>query len=289
MTTILLAHVTFYRWHKDTLQGTGRVSLKFANNLAVPLHGPDNTSDVAAALRYQDFVLGIMANPLFLGTQYPDSVLTTPGVNFTPLTDAQLALINGTADLWAFDPYVAQFASAPPGEGGIAACAAAGSASAGNPLWPMCAALGSTQANGWSLGAASHTYPFIAPQYVRQQLGYVWNTFRPSGGILVAEFGFPIFAEAEQADPARMRQDLGRTLYYQGFRAEMLRAVWEDGVNVVGALAWSVVDNNEFGDCESQFGLQAVDRADGMLRRTHRRSMFDFVDLFERHVAKKGK
>jgi beta-glucosidase/6-phospho-beta-glucosidase/beta-galactosidase len=114
MATILLAHATFYRWYKDTLQGTGRVSLKVTNNLAVPLHGPDNTSDVAAALRYQDFVLGIMANPLFLGTQYPDSVLTTPCVNLTPLTDAQLALINGTADLWAFDPYVAQFASAPP-------------------------------------------------------------------------------------------------------------------------------------------------------------------------------
>jgi beta-glucosidase/6-phospho-beta-glucosidase/beta-galactosidase len=34
--------------------------------------------------------------------------------------------------------------------------------------------------------------------------------------------------------------DLERTLYYQSFLREMLKSMYEDGVNVVGALAWSL-------------------------------------------------
>ena len=33
--------------------------------------------------------------------------------------------------------------------------------------------------------------------------------------------------------------DLERTLYYQSFLREVLKSIYEDGVNVVGALAWS--------------------------------------------------
>jgi len=46
------------------------------------------------------------------------------------------------------------------------------------------------QANGWLMGDASNGYAYIAPQYVRQQLGYVWNTFKPTGGIMITEFDF---------------------------------------------------------------------------------------------------
>ena len=35
--------------------------------------------------------------------------------------------------------------------------------------------------------------------------------------------------------------DLERTLYYQEFLRETLKAIYEDGVNVIGALGWSVL------------------------------------------------
>jgi hypothetical protein len=58
---IKLAHAEVYHWYKKELKGgTGKVSFKFANNLAYPLNGPSNDSDVAAALRYQNMVLGMM-------------------------------------------------------------------------------------------------------------------------------------------------------------------------------------------------------------------------------------
>ncbi|KAL1962126.1 hypothetical protein VTN77DRAFT_593 [Rasamsonia byssochlamydoides] len=276
LTTTLLAHAAIYDWYKNELGGTGKITMKFANNLALPLD-PTNSSHVSAALRYQDFILGIMGNPLFLGEQYPADALSTLGPNLTALTEDQLSLINGKVDFWAFDPYVAQFASPP--LGGVESCASDPS----NPLWPTCVTLSNVQANGWLMGDASNAYAYIAPQYVRQQLGYVWNTFRPSG-ILISEFGFNPFADSQRSLDAQ-RYDLERTLYYQNFLQETLKAIHEDGVNVIGALAWSFVDNNEFGSFANQYGMQAVNRTDGKFTRHYKRSFFDFVDFFTKHVA----
>ncbi|PYH93545.1 beta-glucosidase [Aspergillus ellipticus CBS 707.79] len=276
LTHILTAHAAVYHWYKDELHGTGQVTMKFANNLAVPLD-PSNSSHVEAALRYQNFILGVMGNPLFLGEQYPADALDTPNLNLTALTEDQISNFHGTMDFWAFDPYVAQFASAAPE--GISACAADQS----NSLWPECVTTSMIQADGWLMGDMSNAYSSIAPQYVRQQLGYVWNTFRPSG-ILISEYGFNPFADSERTGDAQ-RQDLERTLYYQDFLQETLKAIHEDGVNVIGALAWSYLDNNEFGSYTNQYGMQSVNRTDGSLRRRYKRSLFDYVGFFHEHVG----
>lgn len=274
LTNILIAHANLYDWYKNELHGTGKITMKFANNLGIPLD-LNNPQDVAAAYRYQDFLLGIMNNPLFLGTQIPESVLNTTGLNVTALTDEQLKLIAGKIDFFSFDPYSAQYVTSPPG--GIDACAADPS----NEYWPTCVLTTNDDATGWLIGdQSSVTYSFIAPQYVRQQFGYVWNTFRPKG-ILVSEFGFPKFGEYLEALDAQ-RYDLERSLYYQAFLTEVLKAVNEDGVNVIGALAWSFVDTNEFGTFQDHYGLQTVNHS--TLERTYKRSAFDYVDFFHQHV-----
>lgn len=275
-TNILVAHSALYDWYKKELGGRGRITMKFANNLAVPLD-LGNKADVDVALRYQDFILGIMATPLFLGQQYPADVLATPGVNLTALTDDQIASIHGRIDFWAFDPYVAQFASPAPE---YDLCVSNSS----NPLWPSCATLSNVQANGWLMGQPSNAYSYIAPQYVRQQFGYVWNTFKPAGGIMVTEFGFNPFADSQMSLDAQ-RYDLERTLYYQDFLYETLKAIHEDGVKVIGALAWSFVDNDEFGSFENQYGMQTVNRTDGTFTRHYKRSFFDYVDFFHNHIS----
>lgn len=276
LTNILIAHSAVYDWYKHELHGTGRITTKFANNLAVPLD-PTNQADVAVARRYQDFILGIMSNPLFLGEQYPEEVLSTPRVNLTALTDTQIASIHGRIDFWAFDPYVAQFASPAPD---YESCLSNSS----NPLWPSCATLSNVQANGWLMGQASNAYAYIAPQYVRQQFGYVWNTYKPAGGIMVTEFGFNPFADSQKSLDAQ-RYDLERTLYYQDFLHETLKAIHEDGINVIGALAWSFADNNEFGSFANQYGMQTVNRTDGAFTRHYKRSLFDYVDFFHNHIS----
>ncbi|BCS29309.1 uncharacterized protein APUU_70879S [Aspergillus puulaauensis] len=257
LTSIMEAHSDVYHWYKDKLNGTGKISMKMENNLAIPLDA-ENKTHVAAARRYQDFILGIMNNPLFLARQVPEAVLSTTGVDFVPLTESHISKFNGTMDFWAFDPYVAQFAYPAPEE--IEACAEDPSSAA----WPYCVSTTPVQDDGWLAGHAGSAYSALAPQYVRQQLKYVWDTFRPAGGVMVCEFGFNPFGEAERAGDAQ-RFDLERTLYYQGFLGEMLKAVREDGVRVIGALAWSYVDVS--------------------FRRRFKRSFFDYVDFFQRHLG----
>lgn len=275
-TAFLLAHADVYHWYKDTLGGTGKMTIKFANNLAVPLD-PTSETDVKASYRYQDFILGVMANPLFLGTQFPESVLSTPSITLTALTEEQIAKINGTVDFWAFDPYGAQYATDP--AGGYEACASNSS----DPLWPICVELSTTQANGWEMGALSEAPAIIAASYVREQFGYVWNTFKPSGGIMITEFGFPQYADVETPVDVQ-RYDFEKTMYYQNFLTETLRAIHTDGVNVIGALAWSWIDNNEFGDFGQQYGMMGVNRSDPQLARWIKRSFFDYVDFFQSHI-----
>ncbi|RFU26418.1 hypothetical protein B7463_g9920, partial [Scytalidium lignicola] len=68
LTNIFTTHANLYDWYKNELRETGQITMKFTNNLGIPLDR-NNLADVAAALRYQDFSLGIMSNPLLLGTR----------------------------------------------------------------------------------------------------------------------------------------------------------------------------------------------------------------------------
>ena len=165
--------------------------------------------------------------------------LSTTGINLTALSAENLAYINNTMDFLSVDPYTAQFATQPPG--GIDACAA----NPNDPLWPNCVITTNVQANGWLNGDESYAYAYLTPQYFRQHMKYLWQTFRPKG-ILIAEFGFNPYMEYSRTLDAQ-RYDLERTLYYQEFLAEMLKVIYEDGVNIIGALGWSALDNNEFG------------------------------------------
>jgi len=65
LTNILVAHANLYDWYKNELKGRRQITMKFANNLAIPLD-TNNAADKAAALRYQDFILGVVNNPLLL-------------------------------------------------------------------------------------------------------------------------------------------------------------------------------------------------------------------------------
>jgi beta-glucosidase/6-phospho-beta-glucosidase/beta-galactosidase len=86
--------------------------------------------------------------------------------------------------------------------------------------------------------------------------------------------------------PVAQRYDLERTLYYQEFLREMLKAMFEDNVKVIGTLAWSALDNNEFGSFDDMYGLQMVNRTNGLFTRTYKRSFFDYMGFFEKFQLK---
>ncbi|KAJ9091078.1 hypothetical protein QFC19_009252 [Naganishia cerealis] len=111
-------------------------------------------------------------------------------------------------------------------------------------------------------------------------MNYLWNTYKTP--LIYTEFGFPVFAEAEKNLDSQ-RYDTPRSNYYLSVMSELLAAIWEDGVDLRGALAWSFLDNWEFGSYEEHYGMQTVNRT--TQERSYKRSFFDFVDFFQTRVT----
>ncbi|KAI8231748.1 Beta-glucosidase 1A [Colletotrichum sp. SAR 10_86] len=131
---VLEAHAKIVRWYRDVVKGDALWSMKFDltdTGFALPLD-PSNASDVAAAVRRNEFTVGYFARPLFLGENPPQSMIDTVGDKVPTYTDEELEFFNGTADFFAFDIYTATYHSEP--EGGFAACAA----DPVHALYPQC-------------------------------------------------------------------------------------------------------------------------------------------------------
>ncbi|EAU37619.1 hypothetical protein ATEG_02657 [Aspergillus terreus NIH2624] len=213
---VINAHAQVYHFYHDELKATGKMGIKFNDNFGVP-RDPRNASDVAAANRFNEMQLGLFANPIFLGQQYPDSILSTlPGAK--PLSHHDLSYIANTSDFFGIDPYTATVVS--PAPEGIDDCAA--NHTAANTLWPYCVVQETQNVYGWDIGYRSESYVYITPTYLREYLGYLWNTFRYP--VLVSEFGFPVFAEADKELPDQ-RFDTPRSIYYLSYMSEILKAI----------------------------------------------------------------
>ena len=255
------------------------MGIKFNNNFGVPKE-PSNSSHIDAVNRFQEMQLGIFGNPIYLGQQYPGSVLNTlPGAK--PLSDAELKYIGGTADFFGIDPYTATVIS--PVDEGIEACASTAGTENPSPYLPYCVQQEWTNIYGWKIGYKSQSYVYITPTYFREFLFYLWNTFRKP--VFPTEFGFPVYGESDKELDAQL-YDLPRSVYYLSFMSEMLKAIYEDGVHVIGALAWSFLDNWEFGDYDQQFGVQKVNRT--TQERFYKKSFFDIVDFVKTRKGNGG-
>ncbi|KAF2014363.1 glycoside hydrolase family 1 protein [Aaosphaeria arxii CBS 175.79] len=272
--TVIKAHARLYHFYHDEIKGTGKVGLKFNDNFGVP-RDPSKQEDVDAAKHFNDFQLATFGNPINLGIDYPEAFkMTIP--DFVPLTEEDLKYLNGTADFFGIDPYTATVVAPP--ENGIEACAK----NISDPLFPYCVNQSTTTTTRWNIGYRSQSYVYITPTYLRTYLSYVWNTFQSP--ILITEFGFPVFAEAEK-ELSDQLYDAPRSNYYLSFMSEVLKAIWEDHVHVLGTFAWSFADNWEFGDYDARFGIQTVNRT--TQQRRYKKSFFDLVDFVETRRGKK--
>lgn len=266
---VIKAHARLYHYYHDDIKGTGKVSITFNDNFGVP-RNPRDPADVDAANHFNSFQLATFANPIFLGQDYPESFTSTIA-DYVPLSDNDLQYINGTADFFSIQPYTATVVSPPPNDT-ISNCAA----NTSHPLRPYCVTQSTTTTTGWNIGYRSQSYVYLTPTYFRTYLNYLWNTFKSP--VAVTEFGFPVFGEAlkQQKD---QEFDSPRSWYYQSYLNEGLKAIWEDGVQFIGAFAWSWADNWEFGDYDAHFGIQTVNRTTQV--RRYKKSFFDFVDFIE--------
>lgn len=274
---VVKSHAKVYHWYKEVLKGSGRIALKFNDNFGVP-RNISSTADLYAANHFNEFQLGTFCNPIYLGIDYPDAFKQTIP-DYVPLTTQDLAYIGGTADFLGIDPYTATVVTPPrPGDiSSISECAMNRS----NPYFPYCVNQTTVNQYGWNIGYRSQSYVYITPTYLREYLVYLYNTWKHP--VMITEFGFPVYGEADK-DLTDQLYDTPRSIYYLSYMSEVLKAIWEDGVDVIGALAWSYADNWEFGDYSAHFGLQTVNRTSQ--ERRYKKSFFDLVDFVAARTRK---
>ncbi|KAJ5771839.1 hypothetical protein N7520_002368 [Penicillium odoratum] len=254
---VLMAHARVWHFYHEELSATGKISMKIFNNFAFSLRF-SNPDDLVAAQWSNEFSLGILLNPMVRGVDYPESVKNTTGANVTQLKTKDLSYLNETVDFLAIDAY-SQIFTTPP-DGGIEAY---------------------YDANGWLIGSPSTVYKYTTPTYVRPALKYYDDVYHTSGGTVITEFGWNALLEANMT-PDEARYDDLRSQYYTYYIANMVKSIDEDGVPIVGAFAWSLIDNNEWGTYAQRYDMQTVDRNTQLWR--FKRSMFDYVDAFQKLV-----
>ncbi|XP_052759201.1 lactase/phlorizin hydrolase-like [Galleria mellonella] len=122
-----------------------------------------------------------------------------------------------------------------------------------------------TATNGW-LALYPEGFRYLL-QYIKKQYGDV--------KILITENGYATDTRQGLVDDDRIE-------YYRTYIEQMLLAIKEDGVNVIGYTAWSLMDNFEWMDgYKSKFGLYEVDFSNPHRTRTPRKSVKFFADLIK--------
>jgi hypothetical protein len=77
--------------------------------------------------------------------------------------------------------------------------------------------------------------PSLSPNSVSS---HTWSTPRSVQSPCQLPLAHPLTPSIQPIEA--QRYDLERSLYYKYFLSEMLKSIYEDGVNVVGALAWTI-------------------------------------------------
>ncbi|KAF8378780.1 hypothetical protein HHK36_030129 [Tetracentron sinense] len=253
---VLLSHATvadIYR-KKYKQQQHGTVGVAFDVMWFEPRS--NSTDDVEATQRAQDFQFGWFIDPLFFG-DYPSSMRSRVGSRLPTFSKAEAALVKGSLDFVGINHYTTYYAKN------------STSNIIGNLLNDSLADSGATTLpfrNGIPIGdRANSIWLYIVPHGIRSLMNYIKQKY---GNPLV------IITENGMDDPNSpfisikdALKDEKRIKYHNDYLSNVLASIKEDGCNVRGYFAWSLMDNWEWAaGYTSRFGLYFVDYKDNLKR-----------------------
>ncbi|KAF6214684.1 hypothetical protein GE061_009427 [Apolygus lucorum] len=265
---LLRAHAKAYRIYqqKYSHQG-GKISMAFNGNICQPV--TLSPEDVAAADRCYQFSYGWFAHPTFFGDYHPimrqlvDMHSKMEGRNESRLphfTEEEIADLAGSVDYVGLNYY--------------------------GPLMSWNGQSGSIPSRDHD---AQVLYKF---EDNWEQCPSTWMRIVPQGLRLLVnkvkqEYGNPMVIITENGvsdDGTDPLNDLQRISYYERHLAELRRAIYEDGCNVVGYTSWSIIDNFEWRDgYTKKFGMVSVDYNTPERTRTFKKSAYWFQHYLAMH------
>ncbi|KAL0656521.1 hypothetical protein Bca4012_077105 [Brassica carinata] len=253
---VILSHATVSDIYRKKYKAKQGGSLGLAFNVAWFEPESNKTEDIEAAQRAQDFQLGWFLDPLMFG-DYPSSMRSRVGSRLPVFTGSQSVLVKGSLDFVGINHYTTYYArnNATNLMGTVLDGAFSDSGTVTQPF------KGVTPIGD----RANSLWLYIVPRGMRSVMNYVKHRYG-NLRVFITENGMDdpnnILIPREEA-----LKDGKRIRYHHDYLSNLQAAIKEDGCNVKGYFAWSLLDNWEWAaGYSSRFGLYFVDYRDNLKR-----------------------
>lgn len=266
--TIILSHASVVQLYISEFQPKqdGAISIVLNGHFYEPFNAQDQ-ADIDAAERRMVFYIGWFGDTIFLGQDYPVAMREYLGVRLPTFTSEELELLRLTARNNAFygmNHYSTKFArqlTDPPADDD----------------WTSNIEEGPVNSDGVEVGPASaQQWLRVAPEGFRKLLRWVWKRYQLP--IVITENGCPCVGEE---DVQVAINDAFRQRYFGLYLDAISRAIYQDGIDIRGYYAWSLMDNYEWAaGYGPRYGIVHVDFE--TLKRTPKNSAWYLRDTFRR-------
>jgi len=234
--TVLLAHGYTVKLYREKYQEHQRGKIGITNNCDWREPLTTSQEDIIAAERSVLHQLGWFSDPIFgKYGDYPPEMRALFGTRLPQFTEAEREILKGSADFFGLNHYGTAFVSYDPLNEGVDVSY-------------------SKQSHG-DLPQGASVWLFGSGWGFRKMLNWVGRRY-DNPPLLVTEGGWSTFDKT----PEHGANDPMRALYYANYTSELLKGINEDGLNIQGYFAWSLVDNYEWERGYSErFGLTYSD------------------------------
>ncbi|KAI4870857.1 glycoside hydrolase family 1 protein [Hypoxylon rubiginosum] len=270
---LLVAHGRAVKVYRDEFKPAdkGQIGITLNGDYTYPWD-PEDPRDVEAANRKIEFAISWFADPIYFG-KYPDSMRKQLGDRLPEFTPEELALVQGSNDFYGMNHYTADYVKH--GDGNPAPEDFLGDLST-HPY----------SKSGECIGPETQSFWLRPnPEGFRGLLNWLSKRYGYPA-IYVTENGTSILGENDLKEPEILNDEF-RYQYFHDYVNAMAKAVGEDGCNVRGYMAWSLMDNFEWAEgYETRFGVTYVNYADGQQRK-EKYSARKMKEIFDAVIEKK--
>nr|AJE75662.1 putative glycosyl hydrolase [Chrysomela lapponica] len=263
---LLLAHAAIYRMYKKEFP-------HYKANMSIVIDGEWNEpaskkiEDIEAAERRNQFEFGLYANPIYNG-DWPKVVIDRIGERsaienllssrLPRFTRKQIEFIKGTWDFLGFNTYWTHKVTN-------------GVEQSPDSLPSYVTDIRCNLVDDATWKEASPCGFNIVPWGARKMLKWVKDTYN-NPPVFITENGV--------CDNGTSLNDFGRIQFYQDYLSEILKAIYDDGVNVYAYTAWALIDNFEWiQGYSAHYGFYHIDFEDPERKRVPKKSVKYYKDI----------